>query len=453
MNAAQRTLSDSASRMRSYLKPVVQRCLLTVPAAPVASYLARHISRIESTKSAPSPDAPAILALSPNKFRRDLQILADTGQFRIYALDGNFQMRIVSQFRSAPGSYREYCAADPDPRQRRSRQRASDLWLRILPSLFARFRIKAVIGAAVHYHQDWDIGTAAERCGIPYVVLHRENSFVAAPATQHEVVERMKHAHPFTGRLIIMHNALARQCLIDSGYVKPDAVVSIGCLRMDEWVRWCEGASQPGTDAVFFSFAYSSGMIGRNNYSTEGKLGFVNLFKQAHIAFAELARDNPASNFIVKIKHGLSDRNAILEALAGAGIDAQSIPNYRITQTDEAQDLIRAAAVVIGFQSTTILEAALAARPVVIPAFAEAARADHRPYLRFGDAYDLFDIARSPEELKALVLDRLTTPRLQSEGLGERRALFETYVSSLSAETAARYVQVLRDLCTSAARL
>ena len=146
-----------------------------------------------------------------------------------------------------------------------------------------------MIGAAAHYHQDWDVGTAAERLGIPYIVLHRENSFIAAPATKQEVMERMKHSHPFTGRLIIMHNSMARQCFIDSGYVKPDAIVSIGCLRMDEWVRWCEGTPQPGTDAVFFSFAYSSGMIGRNNYATDGKLGFVKLFKQAHIAFAEFS--------------------------------------------------------------------------------------------------------------------------------------------------------------------
>jgi hypothetical protein len=451
MTVASRTVSNSTSRMRSYLKPVIQRCLLTVPSAPIASYLARHISPVQSTKDPPRPDAPTILALSPNKFRRDLQILADTGQFRVHALDGNFQMRIVSQFRSAPGSYREYCAADPDPHQRRSRQRASKIWLRILPNLISRFRIKAVIGAAAHYHQDWDIGTAAERLGIPYIVLHRENSFVAAPATKQEVMKRMKYSHPFTGRLIIMHNSMARQCLIDSGYVKPDAIVSIGCLRMDEWVRWCEGTSQLGTDAVFFSFAYSSGMIGRNNYSTDGKLGFVRLFKQAHIAFAELARDNPTSNFTVKIKYGLSDHDAVLAALASAGIDPQLIPNYRITQTEEAQDLIRGAAVVVGFQSTTILEAALAARLVVIPAFAEAARADHKPYLRFGDAYDLFKVAESPEKLKTLVLDRLMAPRLETERLKERRALFEKYVSSLSADTVDSYVQVLRDLCVSAA--
>ena len=164
-----------------------------------------------------------------------------------------------------------------------------------------------------------------------------------------------------------------------------------------------------------------------------------------------LARDNPTFNFIVKIKYGLSDRAAVLAALASAGIDLQSIPNYRITQTDEAQDLIKGAAVVIGFQSTTILEAALAARPVVIPVFAEAARADHRPYLRFGNAYNLFEIAGSPKELKALVRDRLMAPRLETECLKERRALFESYVSSLSADTVGRYVQVLRDLCASAA--
>src|SRR5262245_51172458 len=124
MNVTKRVLTSSASRIRSYLKPVVQRCLLTMPSAPIVSYLSRHLSVVQSTKGAPFSNAAAILALSPNKFRRDLQILADTRQFCIYALDGDFQMGIVSRFRSADGSFREYCAADPDPRQRGSRQRA-----------------------------------------------------------------------------------------------------------------------------------------------------------------------------------------------------------------------------------------------------------------------------------------------------------------------------------------
>ena len=86
--------------------------------------------------------------------------------------------------------------------------------------MLSRFRIEAVVGAAVHYQSDWDIGTIAQELGVPYVVLHRENSFVAAPATKQQVMDRMRHAHPFTGSMIIMHNERARDCFIETGYVR-----------------------------------------------------------------------------------------------------------------------------------------------------------------------------------------------------------------------------------------
>ena len=185
--------------------------------------------------------------------------------------------------------------------------------------------------------------------------------------------------------------------------------------------------------------------LGAKNYATDGSLGFVDLFRETHIAFAELARANPGFRFIVKTKYGQSDQNAILRVLTSAGIDPGAIPNYRITVTDDAHDLIRQAAVVISFQSTTMLEAALAARPVVVPLFAEAAREDHRPYLRFGDAYHLFQTAESAHKMKVLVQSGLQTPRLAEEGLIEKRKLFEVYVSKLSADTASRYVAVLTE--------
>jgi hypothetical protein len=313
----------------------------------------------------------------------------------------------------------------------------------VLPPVLKRFGIGAVITAAAHYHTDWDIGTVAEEAGARFVVLHRENSFVAAPAMKREVFERMHRSHPFTGRMIVMHNELARQSFIESGYVGSERVVSVGCLRMDEWVRWCDQKAPIGPDALLFSFSYTSGLIGRKNYATDGPLGFVELFRQTHIAFAELAKVNPERKFVVKTKYGQSDRIAILKVLAQAGIDPGAMSNYRITVSDDPHALIRQAAVVIAFQSTTMLESALAARPVVVPLFGEAARTDHQPYLRFRDAFHLFLVADSADKMKSLVQHRLDQPRLAEEDLSEKRAVFEKYVSKLSADTVSRYVEIL----------
>ena len=437
-------LARNLGKVRRLLKPLAHQYLLLGSVRPVVDYIARHIAPIEPRTGAPEADAPGVLALSPTKFRKDLEILADTRRLRIFALDADFQRSIVSRLRPLDGAFQDYCAAEPSRDHADSRATAQRIWRRVLPPLFDRFHIDAVMGAAVHYQSDWDIGTVSEELGIPYVVLHRENSFVAAPATRQQVMDRMRRAHPFTGSMIIMHNACARQCFIDTGYVAPERVMSIGCLRMDEWIRQCDEGPAIGTDAVLFSFSYASGFIGRRNYEIDGSLGFIDLFRQTHIAFAELARAKSDFRFVVKTKYGQSDRNAILRVLADAGIDPDAIPNYSITITDDAHDLILRSAVVISFQSTTMLEAALAARPVVVPLFAEAVRADHQPYIRFREAYELFLTADNVDKMKALVQERLERPRLEDDRMCEKRDLFEAHVSTLSEDVVARYIEVLR---------
>jgi hypothetical protein len=91
-----------------------------------------------------------------------------------------------------------------------------------------------------------------------------------------------------------------------------------------------------------------------------------------------------------------------------------------------------------------MLEATLAARPVVVPLFAEAMRADHRPYLRFQDAYGLFLTAESPQKMKLLVRERLENPRRVEYRMAERRGLFEATVSKLGEEVVPEYVETLR---------
>ena len=293
----------------------------------MANYIAGHISQVKPSTGEPLPDAPGVLALKADKFRKDLQILADTRELRVLRIGPRLSAKDRRPVSTCRWQLRKRIAPPPltpsIAHRASARCKSGDGCFR---HVLNRFRIGAVISAAAHYHTDWDIGTVAEAIGAPYVVLHRENSFVAAPAMQREVSERMRKAHPFTGRMIIMHNDLARQSFIDSGYVTAERVVSVGCLRMDEWVRWCDREAAIGKDALLFSFSYASGLIGRKNYATDGPLGFVDLFRQTHIAFAELAKANPGRRFVVKTKYGAVGSQRDPARLSGAGIDPRRCP-------------------------------------------------------------------------------------------------------------------------------
>ena len=174
-------LAKQAGQVRRLLKPLVHRYLLAGPIEPMARYVTGHISQVEPSSGKTDPHAPGVLALNADKFRKDLQILADTRKLRVFVLDPDFQRKIVARFRLVDGNYQTHCAASPGALHQASRERALQIWRRVLPPILQRLGIGAVITAAAHYHTDWDIGTVAEEIGARFVVLHRENSFVAAP--------------------------------------------------------------------------------------------------------------------------------------------------------------------------------------------------------------------------------------------------------------------------------
>ncbi|MEE9249915.1 MAG: hypothetical protein V3U93_02155, partial [Alphaproteobacteria bacterium] len=89
------------------------------------------------------------------------------------------------------------------------------------------------------------------------------------------------------------------------------------------------------------------------------------------------------------------------------GLDAETIPNLTITADVPAQTLIEQSAVVVGINSTTLLEAKLFGRPVVVPLFAEAAGKYYDEHVYFQNYLDTFNVARSPEELVEAIDDEL----------------------------------------------
>ena len=71
-------------------------------------------------------------------------------------------------------------------------------------------------------------------CLLPLIAqqIIREN-LVASSARVKFFTDRCRKLGKFQGSHIITHNEIIREIFVRSGYVAPDNITSLGCLRMD----------------------------------------------------------------------------------------------------------------------------------------------------------------------------------------------------------------------------
>lgn len=436
--------------LRRLLGPFVRATAALGLTWPLTRILSNAIGEIKSATPR-SPGCRTIIAFNQERFRSDLQVLADTGEFRVLFLPFYWQKRIIYTFypddldlmemyRPAAGSFVA------------KRQALLRRWLRgVLRRLYRQLNIVAAVGAALHYKRDLDFGVASEEIGTPFIVLHRE-CFLASNAYTTGTSQYYRRVGPFAGSLLIVHNEHTRGIFVDANVAPPANIRSIGVLRMDDYVRRLDANKAAPVDAgrrklvTFFSFFEGYGQWDLMPWwSRDGKEGFVQLFVQVHVEFAQLALRTPDVDFVIKPKWGGTWLDRIDRALAGAGISVNEIPNLSVIVETDAQALILNSDVITTFGSTVQLEAAIAGKPIVVPRFAEASEPYYQDWLVLTPYDHLFDIAHSPKEFSELILHRLEDWQPDDVMMGERRDAFETWVSSLDGQATERYVSAINE--------
>jgi hypothetical protein len=110
----------------------------------------------------------------------------------------------------------------------------------------------------------------------------------------------------------------------------------------------------------------------------------------------------------------------------------------------DVRPLIVAADVTVGFQSTALLEAMIAGRPVIYTGWDQAAVALHTELIPFHEWHEEITVVRDADELAAAVL----AARGQTCGarmLQSRREIAERYLGPLDGAAAQRTVRLLRE--------
>jgi hypothetical protein len=446
-----------SAKLRHHLERQMIKRGLVWPMLPI---LASEIEEVSAPPLADGQRRITLLALNPDRFNTDLDILASTGRFRILRFPFDYQALVLLAFYRADqraDKIRFYAPASDDVALLSARSRCRRYLRRLLPKLFAKLGVDAVMSAAFSYRQDFELGSVADETGTPWFVMHSE-CFKPSIGHQRDLVKLGQSFGQFTGTKLLVHNDLARDLFIESGYVTEDKALTSGCLRMDEFVKGlANGKSHTKSKrktVVFFSFFHGI-CLGTNldlaqkklkgNWSSDGITGFVKLFEGCHLALAELASEHPEIDVIIKCKWGQGWFERIRDAMGEGGLDSDNIPNLTLVDDVPAHDLIDRADVVVSFGSTTLAEAGIAGKPIVFPYFAEVHRPEYTNHVFCRDDLHLFDVAESPEMIKALVVRRLEDPVVDPEIMRDRLEFFERYVCKADGNSVDRYARQIEE--------
>jgi hypothetical protein len=244
--------------------------------------------------------------------------------------------------------------------------------------------IHAVITANFGYYAEKELGAALEALDVPFIALHKENSWSPAGQAFWQRIYSDRRG-PFLGRRILVYSPVERELQIRSGIADASRIEVVGMPRLDAVHDWriSHKGQIPKPVILFASFPPDVSMPVLKTASPNGRQERLTVIEKsaqhsslaalchsAHRAIIELAFSCPEVTVIVKTKGRARDRRTVNSALVGFR-KGDLPPNLQIVHGGSPLPLIAQAAVVCGFHSTVLMEALAAGRPVVVPWYDE----------------------------------------------------------------------------------
>jgi glycosyltransferase involved in cell wall biosynthesis len=363
------------------------------------------------------------LVLSRTGFQQDVeQSFRGADDFEIVAWPSFALKALANELLSPSLDHNYYITDDPKIEATKAsyRQFLKAMW-RAYTKLMT---IDVVLTGNFSYFTEREFATVLEEIGTPFIALHKENVRPPRRIKDYWFTLYKERRGKFTGRKILVYNEIERELEIASGVVDPDRIVVTGMPRLDRLHRWRQ--EHPGTSiaadrphVLFFGFSRydkltaiqrkaAAGIPG-NMEGMEGwnDLSWGRFCAETHRAVVDLARERPDLDVTVKSKGQKRKRGDILQTLDEI---AHPMPdNLSVVIGGDPYALIIRSQVVVGFNTTGLLEAVAAGKPVIVPNFGEAC--DETMQDLIVDLGKAVEYARSPDELKTLIANYADHPR------------------------------------------
>ena len=288
--------------------------------------------------------------------------------------------------------------------------------------------VAVVISVNFGYYVQREFAAALEEVGTPFIVLQKENLNGITPRrAEFWRTVYSKGRGKFSGRKILVYNNFERELEISSGIVEPERVIVTGMPRLDAIHRWrreyagqpCANMAQP--KVLFFTFTpkdkiphvvskkrssrprvKGTSRVLEKIESDFTELDWEQLCVGTHEAILEFARARPDVQIIVKTKRINSQKSIAINLLKR---DGKMPSNLKIICGGDPFRLLIESSVVVGFNTTGLLEALAVGKPVIVPCFGEARKKELKDLIL--DLATAVEYAHSPKELTELISKNL----------------------------------------------
>lgn len=294
------------------------------------------------------------------------------------------------------------------------------------------FGVTAFVQFNLLYWAERELAEACVGERVAFITVHKESNW-----SPQEIDSRRSFlkssAGSFGGTAIAVYNEVMGEIFTSAGVVKPEHLHVPGCARLDQSHQLRSNMSEPTKQTVLFFLIEKKAGLGRvrdpqsDNWMRRGAAGtdgyfdgWTEMSNKVNRAVLRLASENPEILFICKGKTGFGQEQ--IQALAKSVSDSALPGNVALITDGVGHHLLRKAAVVIGFNTTAVLEAMAAGVPVIVPNIFSPQEKENA-----GFSHDVNDgalVPTSETELRSMVLDaveaKLKFPELT---LGQKHAL------------------------------
>ena len=240
-----------------------------------------------------------------------------------------------------------------------------------LKILKKRYNFDIIISFSFLYTAERELHSACNDLKIPFLILFKE-SIHTEIQKKYFLYTYKKLNEKFNGYKIAVYSRYSKKVLVDSNIANKDRVEIIGCSRLNKSFSYKQ--INPKNQILYFAIQPNRGLpspliesFGKKfykNFKDNSSYDLKYNWKTLHLKTLEILKDfakiNPKISIIIKIKNGeLPDK-----------IEYSNLPNnIQIVSLGSGHKFLKDSKVVIGWNTTAILEGIAANRFLLIPYF------------------------------------------------------------------------------------
>ena len=246
-----------------------------------------------------------------------------------------------------------------------------DFLIHFLKNLRKKYGFNAFIGFNYNYPAEKKLHVACSKLNIPFLILYKEG---LQTDIERKYVNNIKQKSnlKFNGYKMSVYSNILKKNLINIKYINKNKIEVVGCSRLILSYKYRN--IKPDTQILYYAIQKDRGLpnqwvnrFGNKFFSNlkdhknyNAKINWNILHLKTVKVLKDFALINPGINIIIKVKTGFKKVSA----------EYSNLPkNIKVIWDNTGHELLKKSKIVIGWNSTSILEAIAANRFILLPYF------------------------------------------------------------------------------------